>query len=162
MTAVQMTCALPILVTPVCMDDKCFIDGGMSTNYPLNYCIKSGKNPDEILGFKNKYSDEKSCINSDSTILDFLLSFLFKAVFSINTDNTQPNIKYEVICDVQQLNFNVLRSSLSNIESLIARLNEQSDELREKLNALIPPIEETHAIVKVTENKLDNAEFKLY
>jgi hypothetical protein len=47
-------------------------------------------------------------------------------------------------------------SSLSNIESLIARLNEQSDELREKLNALIPPIEETHAIVKVTENKLDN------
>ena len=116
MTAVQMTCALPVLVTPVCIDDKCFIDGGMSTNYPLNYCIKSGKNPDEILGFKNKYSNEKSCINSDSTILDFLLSFLFKAVFSINTDNTQPNIKYEVVCDVQQLNFNVLRSSLTNIE----------------------------------------------
>ena len=41
---------------------------------------------------------------------------LFKAVFSINTDNTQPNIKYEVVCDVQQLNFNVLRSSLTNIE----------------------------------------------
>jgi hypothetical protein len=88
----------------------------MSSNYPLNYCIKSGKNSDEILGFKNKYSDEKSCINSESTILDFLLSFLFKAVFSINTDNNQQNIKHELICDAQHLNFEVLRSSLSNVE----------------------------------------------
>jgi predicted acylesterase/phospholipase RssA len=116
MLAVQMTCALPILVTPVCIDGKCYIDGGMSSNYPLGYCITSGKNPDEILGFKNKYSDDKSYINSESTILDFLLSFLFKAVFSINTDNIQPNIKYELLCDVKQLSFNVLRSSLSSIE----------------------------------------------
>jgi predicted acylesterase/phospholipase RssA len=116
MIAVQMTCALPILVTPVCIDEKCYIDGGMSSNYPLGYCITSGKNPDEILGFKNKYSDDKSYINSESTILDFLLSFLFKAVFSINTDNNQPNIKYELLCDVKQLSFNVLRSSLSSIE----------------------------------------------
>ena len=116
MIAVQMTCALPILVTPVCIDGKCYIDGGMSSNYPLGYCITSGKNPDEILGFKNKYSDDKSYINSESTILDFLLSFLFKAVFSINTDNIQPNIKYELLCDVKQLSFNVLRSSLSSIE----------------------------------------------
>ena len=116
MCAVHMTCALPVLVTPVCLDEKCYIDGGMSSNYPLGYCITAGKNPDEILGFKNKYSDEKSNINSESTILDFLLSFLFKAVFSINTDNNQPNIKYELLCDVKQLSFNVLRSSLSSIE----------------------------------------------
>ena len=40
-TAIQMTCALPVLVTPVCIDDKCYIDGGMSSNYPLKYCIES-------------------------------------------------------------------------------------------------------------------------
>jgi len=116
MTAVQMTSALPVLVTPVCIDDKCFIDGGLSSNYPLNYCIKSGKKNDEILGFKNKYGDNKNYINVESNILDFLLSFLFKAVFSINTDNFQENIKYEVICDAQYLNFDVLRSSLSNTD----------------------------------------------
>jgi predicted acylesterase/phospholipase RssA len=116
MTAIQMTCALPVLVTPVCIDDKCYIDGGMSTNYPLSYCIQSGKNSDEILGFKNKYSEEKNYINAESTILDFLLSFLFKAVFSINTDKSQPIIKHELLCDAQYLNFEVLRSSLSNIE----------------------------------------------
>ena len=117
MTAIQMTCAIPVLVTPVCIDDKCYIDGGMASNYPLSYCIQSGKNSDEILGLKNKYSEEKTYINSDSTLLDFLLSFLFKAVFSINTDKIQPNIKYELSCDAQYLNFDVLKTSISNIET---------------------------------------------
>jgi len=116
MTAIHMTCGLPMLVTPVCIEDKCYIDGGMSCNYPLNFCITSGKIHDEILGFKNKYSDEKDNINSESTMLDFLLSFLFKAVFSINTDNNQPIIKNEVICDIRYLTFNILREALSNIE----------------------------------------------
>ena len=116
MTAVQMTSALPVLITPVCIDNKCFIDGGMSCNYPLSYCIESGKNPDEILGFKNKYGENKTCINDESTILDFLLSFLFKAVFSVSTDNNQPIIPNEVICDAQYLNFEVIRTALSNVE----------------------------------------------
>ena len=116
MTAIQMTCALPILVTPVCIDNKCYIDGGMACNYPLNYCIESGKNPDEILGFKNKYSYEKANVNSDSTMLDFLLSFLFKAVFSVSTYNIQPQIKNEIFCDAQYLSFDVLKNALSNVE----------------------------------------------
>ena len=116
MTAVQMTCGLPILVTPVCIDDKCFIDGGMSCNYPLNYCIESGKISDEILGFKNKYGDEKNIINSESTLLDFLLSFLFKAVFSVSTDHIQNPIKYEVLCDAKYLSIEVLRNSLGSID----------------------------------------------
>lgn len=116
MTAVQMTCGLPILVTPVCIDNKCYIDGGMACNYPLNYCIESGKNPDEILGFKNKYSDEKECVNSESTMLDFLLSFLFKAVFSSSTDHIQIQIKNEITCDSRSLSFDVLKNALSNVE----------------------------------------------
>ena len=116
MTAVHMTCGLPLLVTPVCENDKCFIDGGMACNYPLNYCIESGKISDEILGFKNKYGDAKNTINMDSTLLDFLLSILFKAVFSVSTHYIQPRLKYEVLCDAQYLNFDVLRNALSSSE----------------------------------------------
>ena len=116
MTAIQMTSCLPILVTPVCVDNKCYIDGGMACNYPLSYCIDSGKNEDEIFGFKNKYIDEKEHVNSDSTMLDFLLSFLFKAVFSVNTDRKQPQIKNELICDADYLSFSVLKNALTNME----------------------------------------------
>jgi predicted acylesterase/phospholipase RssA len=115
-TAIQMTCGLPILVTPVCQDNKCYIDGGMACNYPLQYCIESGKNPDEILGFKNNCSDKTEYINSESTLLDFLLSFLFKAVFSVSTSHIQPHIKNEILCDAQHLSFEVLKKALSSIE----------------------------------------------
>ena len=117
MTAIQMTCALPILVTPVCIDNKCYIDGGMACNYPLNYCIESGKNPDEILGFKNKYNDKRTnTINSESTLLDFLLNFLFKAVFSVSNSYIQPQLKNEIICDAKYLSIDILRNALSNME----------------------------------------------
>lgn len=114
--AIQMTCALPVLVTPVCIGDKCFMDGGVACNYPLNFCVNSGKDPNEILGFKNKYSDDKTIINEESNLLDYLLNFLFKAVFSAKNNYVQPNIKNEVICDASYLNLDVLRNALSSIE----------------------------------------------
>lgn len=116
LSAIQMTCAIPVLMTPVCIDDKCFMDGGIGCNYPLNYCIESGKSPDEILGFKNKYSDDKSIVNADSTLLDYLLNFLFKAIFSVHEHYTQPIIKNEVICDASYLSLEILRSALSSID----------------------------------------------
>lgn len=116
MKAVQMTCGLPILVTPVCIEDKCFIDGGLACNYPLNYCIESGKKGDEIFGFKNKYTSEKTNINNESTLFDFILNFLFKAVTSVSTDHIQANIKNEIILDTEYLTIDILKNSLSNIE----------------------------------------------
>lgn len=116
MKAIQMTCGLPILVTPVCIEDKCFIDGGMACNYPVNYCIESGKKTNEILGFKNKYSSEKININDESTLFDFILNFLFKAVTSVSIDHNQQNIKNEVILDAEYLTIDILKNSLSNIE----------------------------------------------
>jgi predicted acylesterase/phospholipase RssA len=112
--AIQMTCGLPVLMTPVIIDNKCYIDGGMESNYPLDFCIESGKEPDEILGFKNKYAEKENIINADSSLLDFILTFIFKAVFSFNTENKQPCIKHEVICDTQHLSVDVLKTALSS------------------------------------------------
>jgi predicted acylesterase/phospholipase RssA len=103
-------------VTPVCIDNKCYIDGGMVCNYPLNYCINAGKKTDEILGFKNKYTESQNCLTDESNIVDFLLNFLFKAVFCLNTDHIQPSVKYEVICNADYLNLNVLKTALNSMD----------------------------------------------
>jgi predicted acylesterase/phospholipase RssA len=116
MKAIQMTCGLPILFTPVCIEDKCFIDGGMACNYPLNYCISSGKKSGEIFGFKNKYSSEKININNESTLFDFILNLLFKALTSVSTDHIQPNIKNEIVLDTEYLTIDILKNSLSDID----------------------------------------------
>ena len=116
MKAIHMTSSIPIFLTPVCIDNMCFIDGGVGCNYPLNFCIESGKNPNEILGFKNKYLDDKRKVNEDSTLLDYLLNFLFKSIFNINTINIQQTIKNEVECDTSYLSLDFLKDSLNNIE----------------------------------------------
>ena len=117
LTAIQMSCALPILVTPVFIEDKCFIDGGVGCNYPLSFCIDSGKSCDEILGFKNSYENENdSKIGENSTLLDYMLNFLFKALNYIHDNNIQPTIKNEIIFDTSYVSFDVLKNTLTKIE----------------------------------------------
>ena len=144
LTAVQMTCALPILISPVFIEDKCYIDGGLSTNYPLQYCIDTRKQLDEILGFKNEYRDNKDIIKEDNTIIQFLFSFLYKAIFSISTHHIQPEIKYEVICDTQLLTLDFLRNALGDIEvrkSLFKSGSESAIQFLSKISQPNEPIE---------------------
>jgi len=144
LSAIQMSCALPLLVTPVCIEDKCFIDGGFSCNYPLNYCIESGKLPDEILGFKNKYDIQKTVINAESTILDFLMSFLFSTISRFNTENEQQEIKNEVICDASCLCIDVLRTAVSSIEARRELFNSGIGTATRFLGELKDSVQELH------------------
>ena len=120
-TAIQMSCALPVLMSPICGDGKCYIDGGVTCNYPLKKCIDSNKNIEEILGFKNQYDDNnnnnKNQIDSNSTLLDFITSFLFKLIHSVSSNNsTQTSITYEVITNTDFLTISTLKSALYSIE----------------------------------------------
>jgi predicted acylesterase/phospholipase RssA len=118
-TAIQMSCALPVLMTPICTEGKCYIDGGITCNYPLKYCIESpNKNIEEILGFKNQYDDHnKNQIDLNSTLLEFIMNFLFKIIHSISSNNMiQTSITYEVICNTNFLSINTLKTALSSIE----------------------------------------------
>ena len=116
-TAIQMTCALPVLMTPVCIEDKCYIDGGVVCNYPLQNCIESNKNIEEILGFKNQYDNtNKNHVDSNSTLLDFIMCFLFKLIYNFSTEHIQPKIPLEVTYMVNKLSISILKSSLTSIE----------------------------------------------
>ena len=118
-TAIHMSCALPVLLSPICDNGKCYIDGGVTCNYPLKNCIESNKNIEEILGFKNQYdNNNKNQIDSNSTLLDFITSFLFKLVHSISSNNlTQSSITYEVMCKADFLTITTLKSALYSIET---------------------------------------------
>jgi predicted acylesterase/phospholipase RssA len=117
MTAVQMTCGLPVLVSPVCLNDKCYVDGGVVCNYPIQFCINSGKKEDEILGFKNVYDKcDNVNINNDSSILDFILSFLFKTINSLSKNIEQPSITHEVLCNASLLTLSYINSAISSMD----------------------------------------------
>jgi len=117
-TAIQMSCALPVLMSPVCIEDKCYIDGGVTCNYPIKYCVDSDKKIEEILGFKNKYEDyNKNRINSSSTLLEFIMNFLFKIILSISSSNKlQIPITFEVVSNTDFLSISTLKTALYSIE----------------------------------------------
>jgi predicted acylesterase/phospholipase RssA len=123
--AILMSCAVPVLITPLIKDCKCYIDGGIASNYPLKYCVESGKNKDEILGIKNNYnSSNKNIVNEESTILDFILNIIFKTIYNLALKHSNPDIKYEVICDTDFMTFNTLRTSLTSLEARKDLLND--------------------------------------
>jgi len=119
MQALHMTCSIPILFEPVCFDGKCYTDGGIVCNYPLKYCIencKSKKNTSEILGIKNQFDNNTNRIDSESTMLDFVMNFLFKSIHSLSIDRNQPSIENEIVSDTMSLTINEFKIALSSIE----------------------------------------------
>jgi len=125
LTCAYMSASIPILCSPICIDGKCFIDGGVLSNYPLQYCIeKIGKeNIHEILGFK-KYSEESivSNINENSTIIEFTTNIINKLVGKCSLDTTIA-IPNEVVCSCQPLTFLHLKEALQSQEKREELLN---------------------------------------
>jgi predicted patatin/cPLA2 family phospholipase len=117
--SIQMTCSLPLIVSPVCIDNKCFMDGGIICNYPIKYCINNIENHDEILGIKNQYDTDNTInmnINSESTIIDYILAFLFKTIQSLSKKEEIPSINNEIICDATLMSVSYLKNVLGSLE----------------------------------------------
>ena len=109
--ALYMSSCIPLLFKP-CIDDsneediKCYIDGGISNNYPLNNCLKYNENNEEIiLSIKNIFNYEIENKNSNKNInkktnsIDYISIFILKIMEMLNNkDEKKKYIKNEIIC----------------------------------------------------------------
>jgi predicted acylesterase/phospholipase RssA len=120
--ALHMTSSFPVFLSPVLIENKCYIDGGIICNYPLDKCIAANGNVDEILGFNNDYSSESSeiqngkSITEDSSLIDFLLGLFIKIIRSMETDTTQQKIKNEIMYKADHISVDVMKNCLYSHE----------------------------------------------
>jgi predicted acylesterase/phospholipase RssA len=123
--ALHMTSSFPVFLSPVLIENKCYIDGGIICNYPLDKCIAANGNVDEILGFNNDYSSEKkensetqnsNSINDDSSLIDFLLGLFIKIIRSMETDTKQQKIKNEVIYKAEHISVDIMKNCMYSHE----------------------------------------------
>ncbi len=99
--AVTMSCSLPYIFSPICFDDKCYVDGALMAQYPLNYCLKYVDNREEILGVNvDNISTDTTIINENSSIIDYFSKMIIKTInFIIETNiNNIKNIPHEIKC----------------------------------------------------------------
>jgi len=135
LSAIQMTCALPVLLTPVFTGDECFIDGGVQCNYPLKYCLETYPKEEEILGFKNRFNVEERNLNAkittESNLLDFIMNFLFKIVFSLSSNNKPITIPLELVLDTKYMSIDYFKKIFASEEARMELFQNGEDSAEE-------------------------------
>jgi predicted acylesterase/phospholipase RssA len=103
--ALRMTMAVPIVFEPIIDENRCYIDGGIMNNYPLNDCIANQEcDTDDILALKNIWKDtNKQIIHEKSSMFDFLIFLLRKMQGYIDTESDQVDVKHTVRCLMEDL-----------------------------------------------------------
>lgn len=131
--ALCMTTSYPFAFKPVCVDEDCFIDGGLMNNFPLNDCLDQlDVDPDDILAFKNIWitDDSSKKITNDSSILDYLIFLMKKMQYEISSDHKQREVKHTVNCELEGLsglnNWLINLSTAEMREALILKGVEQA------------------------------------
>ena len=91
--AMTMSGALPFVFTPVCFDSKCYIDGGMINNFPLEDCFRDKQcDEGEIIAVKNIWKGGEEIITDESTMVDFLTTLIFRLRREIELEPKQRDI----------------------------------------------------------------------
>lgn len=117
LTAVQMSSAIPVLISPVCVDDKCYVDGGVVCNYPINQCISRAENISEILGIRNNYiRKDNNMVKKESTILEYVMNFISRLVNNVSARVEDKEIPNEVVYDADSMNWSNIQLALSSKE----------------------------------------------
>jgi hypothetical protein len=113
--ACTMSSTLPFFISPLYLENKCFIDGGILNNYPVSICLEKYPNKEELLGFKNEYPkslNEDVIINSETNILTFIAEFLKKLIYNLKSQNDNIiKLPYEVTCLTCEMSFDYLTRS---------------------------------------------------
>ena len=99
--ALTSTTSFPILIPPLCINNHCYIDGGLLNNLPINDCLKQTKcDKSTILAIRNKKnrSFNIDAIKDDSTMIDYIFTLLGKIINYIGTDKKQESVPNMVLC----------------------------------------------------------------
>jgi len=162
--ALTMSSALPGIFMPTFLDDGCYIDGGVMSNYPLSYCLKEHNDPNEILGitFYRPIKDDtnngykNNIITNDSSVIDFAIGFFINAMNYIYKNIKRDKIENQVECinDEQFLTLDVIQASIRSSDMRRQWIERGFDDAKLFLNKKQSLTENTKDIINVVENNL--------
>ncbi len=116
--AVYMSSTIPTLMSPICDDKTCYIDGGLLCNYPILNCLNNC-NEENVLGIRGDWSNSSSgsVINKDSNLLEFGTGIFINMIYHLINSNINSNINSitnEVLCKADHM-------SLATINEIIEK-----------------------------------------
>ena len=120
LTAIQMSAAYPLIISPVFNDGKCYIDGGLLCNYPMSMCLKRHPDKTEVLGIGNQIKDNREDVTEKSSLLEFIESLLYSMVSNLgnrikDTGNSE-NIPVYISIPIPNVTLTSIQNTFSDIE----------------------------------------------
>lgn len=112
--AIYSSCCLPFLFKPGKIKDTLCIDGGVLCAFPLNKCIESGVDEEEILAIEIIHSHNETVIEDKSTIMDYGIFLFLKMMRKVN--NKQKKVKNYIALPCDMLNINTIIKLLNDKE----------------------------------------------
>lgn len=122
--AIYKSCAVPPLFKPDIIDDNCYLDGGIFSNYPIHCFIKRmtdaslDVNKNKIFGIKLKYEEhENDKITTTSNINEYLFGLIKKLIQHV-VIHKEYNIEIpnELIIYSKGMSFETLKKSTQSQE----------------------------------------------
>ena len=120
--ALTMSSSLPGMFMPIIKDDKCYLDGGVMCNYPINECVRDHPNKDEILGIKiyynNKCNFSNLIVTPESSLLEYIMCLSVNSMNFIRESVQLEHIDNLVKCNVDYhpLTIEFMTSAINNKE----------------------------------------------
>lgn len=116
---VYASCALPILMQPLIIDNVCYSDGGFFANYPIKECIKNGADSEEVIGITRtsviKSANNK--VDENSSLIDYIFTIFYNVTERLLNNRTeQPKIKYEIEIECPPMSLYDIYIGVSNMD----------------------------------------------
>ena len=156
MDALHMSCALPVIIAPRCVDNKCYLDGGLGANYPVSQCIKHGHSQEHVLGIyagspepTDLQKDTENHISDDSSILEYMNAIFGNMVKRINNTDNRPHLENEIMCPGERLTFEYIQETLLSKDMRKSLLDEgikYGEDFLTDTQKVDPPMNEDNVI----------------
>jgi predicted acylesterase/phospholipase RssA len=120
LTAIQMSAAFPLIISPIFYDGKCYIDGGLLCNYPMDMCLNKYPDKDEVLGIGNQIKDNREEVTEKSSLLEFIETLLYSMVSNlanrIKDNGNTENIPVYVSIPIPNVTITSIQNTFSDME----------------------------------------------
>jgi predicted acylesterase/phospholipase RssA len=96
--AIYASCCIPIVFIPFIVEDKCYIDGGLFSHYPIENCLTNVTDKDEVLGILlgKAQKDAFMKITKHTNVIDMVSTVLLKVTNNIFYPDKNIVIPYEI------------------------------------------------------------------
>jgi predicted acylesterase/phospholipase RssA len=135
--AIYCSSAFPLMFEPLLTEKECYGDGCIKSNYPIEYCLKNGCEPNEIMGIycDRKMDQETNYINNESSLFDYLSSIMVKTyIHKVDKNRPYETIKYEYCVTVDKTTADEVYEPICKLEERINMINNGSDIVNKQLD----------------------------